>query len=477
MTPPAAAKVEAQDQFVKLDATALADLVRRKEVTPIELTEAAIARIEAFDLTLNAVPIKLDEKARTTAKGPLPEGPFTGVPFLIKDLRDYAGTRSTSGSRFFANNIAVNSSPPVQACEKTGLVIIGKTNTPEFGLLGTTEPLLHGATHNPWFLTCSPGGSSGGAAAAVAAGLVPMAHATDGGGSIRIPASCCGVFGMKPTRGRMPSTGSAAGDFLSIDLCVSRSVRDSARLFEATEVSMPAFERVGYVGGPDKDRLMMAFSTLNIYGNEADAEVKAAIEASAKLCADLGHEVVEDRPQFDGAEFVEHFMTLWSSSAGSVLDMVKKTGIDPQSVLEPWTLGLAAEFGRKPQGSVEAALSYFGQLEQIFAKFYADYDVYLTPVLRYQPIVIGEQAPTVDYTDLRNRVLDYVSYTPVHNAAGTPAMSVPLAWSSYDLPIGSQFSAGQGREKSLFALAYELEAAKPWADKFPAVSAFNGSQR
>lgn len=477
MTLPAAATTQAQDSFVNLDATALADLVQRKEVTPLELAEAVIARIEAFDLTLNAVTVKLDERARSTAQGPLPDGPFKGVPFLIKDLRDYAGARSTNGSRFFTSNIAVSSAPPVQAYEKAGLVMVGKTNTPEFGLLATTEPLLFGPTHNPWSLSRSPGGSSGGAAAAVAAGLVPMAHATDGGGSIRIPASCCGVFGMKPSRGRMPSSGEPASDFLSIDHCISRSVRDSARLFAATEVSAPGLERVGFVSGPDKDRLMMAFSTQNIYGEEVDSEVKAAIEETAKLCAQLGHEVVEDRPVFDGAAFVDHFMTLWTSGANSIVAMVKASGVDPQTVLEPWTLGLAAEFEGKPQGSVEAALSYFGQLEQVFAKFYGDYNVYLTPVLRTPPIAIGVQGPIVAYAELRKRVLDYVSYTPVHNAAGTPAMSVPLSWSSAELPIGSQFSAARGRDKMLFALAYELEAAKPWANRWPPVSAFNGGHR
>jgi amidase len=465
----------AEDPFAGLDATAMAELVRKKEVSPLELTDAALARIEALNPTINAVVTRFADLSRDKAKGPLPDGPFKGVPFLIKDLDDYVGTRSTSGSRFLAENISQTTTPHIARCEQAGFVMVGKTNTPEFGLLGTTEPILFGATHNPWSVSRSPGGSSGGAAAAVASGMVPVAHATDGGGSIRIPASCCGVFGLKPSRGRMArGPMPEAIGLLSVEHCVSRTVRDSARLFAATELSGAdaKLAPIGNVEGPAKDRLVIALSIPNIYGNEPDAEVRTAIEATAKLCTSLGHEVVDVRIPVDGDAFREHFMALWSSSAAGIVELVKSKKIDPEQVLEPWTLGLADYFALRPKDAVPKAFAYFTQLEAAFAKFFEDYDAYLTPVLKAPPLLLGQHDPSVEFDELFNSVIDYVSYTPVHNGAGTPAMSVPLGWSIEGLPIGSHFSAGVGKENVLFSLAYELEAAQPWANKHPPVSIF-----
>jgi amidase len=368
------------------------------------------------------------------------------------------------------------STPPfVQRSEEAGLIVFGKTNTPEFGLLPSTESLALGACHNPWDVTRSTGGSSGGAAAAVAAGLAPLAEASDGGGSIRIPASCCGLFGLKPSRGRMlaDSGGESVGD-LDVHHCVSRSVRDSALLLSLTErgdVGAP-FAPTGHVSGPSARRLRIALSTRSQLGGEPDPEVRAATEAAGRLCAELGHTVFEAAPEVSGAAFAEHFLTLWAEGPAQLLENLKQAGASAESaLLEPWTLGLAEEFARKPLGSLGAALEYFAGVERTLDGFFAGVDVWLTPVLASPPPLLGELAPTVPYATLRERCIRYVGYTPIHNVAGTPAMSVPLAWSQAGLPIGSQFAARRGDEATLLGLAYELEAARPWAGRWPRLAA------
>ena len=456
-----------RDPFWRLDATAQADLVRRGEVSALELVDAAIARIEALNPAINAVVAPLFDQAREQARGALADGPFRGVPYLIKDLDNLAGAPTTSGSRLFADFVADESDPYVARSLMGGMIPVGKSNTPEFGLLGTTESLLLGPCRNPWNTEFTPGGSSGGAGAAVAAGLVPFAHATDGGGSIRLPASCCGLFGLKPSRGRL-SAAEGSGD-ISVQHCVSRSVRDSAALFAVAEYrgADALLPPVGFVTGPSDRRLRIAFSTRSYTGAAPHPDVEAATQRAAKLCADLGHEVVEAAPVVDGEQFLEAFMTVWSSFAAGVLSLAEQRQLNAPDVLEPWTLGLAALYRSKPATAMADAVRHFEAMQRVYDAFFSRYDLVLTPTLAAPPVRIGEQAPTVPYDVLYERVLDWVGYTPIHNATGSAAMSVPLAMSAAGLPIGIQFAAVQGGEQTLFELAYALEQAAPWADRWP----------
>ncbi|MEQ9146405.1 MAG: amidase [Parvibaculaceae bacterium] len=474
------------DPFVRLDATAQANLVRKGEVSSLELVDAAIARIEKLNPALNAVVHTRFDKARDlAASGVLPDGPFKGVPYLIKDLSPLEGEPHTLGSKLFAGNIADHDAGGVQRAKEAGLVILGKTNTPEFGLLATTESELLGPAHNPWNLDYHTGGSSGGAAGAVASGMVPFAHASDGGGSIRIPASVCGLVGLKPSRSRM-FTGDdepLPGD-IGVRLAVSRSVRDTAQIFNVSERkgADAVYEPVGYVEGPGNRRLKIAFSTENYVGAQAHPHVKAAIERTAKLCADLGHEVVERKPFLNGEEFMDQFIGIWASSPSELVANAWLIGLtqfrwtSAEEGLEPWTRGLADWFDKKEAanpGVIERALAYFKQVEAQYDTYFDEVDVELTPVLRSPPMKLGEQAPDVPFDTLFERVLDYVSYTPQHNVAGTPAMSLPLSMSPDGLPIGSQFATKKGGERTLLELAYELEMAAPWGDRWAPNSAVN----
>jgi amidase len=467
-------RATARDAFSSYDAIGQAQLVRSKQATALELVDAAITRIEVANPKLNAVVWEMFDHARTRAKGTLPDSPLSGVPYLIKDLNNVAGERTTSGSRFVDNFATANDPMPQKAID-AGLIIVGKTNTPEFGLLPTTESLRLGPCHNPWNLDRSTGGSSGGAAAAVAAGLVPAAHASDGGGSIRIPASCCGVFGLKPSRGRMNLLRPTVSD-LSVQNCISRTVRDNAMVFSLSEDggAHAPFKPIGFVSGPSKARLRIAFSTAHFYdGAEPHPDVKAAVEASAKLCESLGHAIVPVQNPIHGQAFVEAFidafMVVFSSGPAKLVQMAKRKDLKPEDVFEPWTLELAEYGMRAPPDAMSKALAVFKEAETKVDAFMANYDAWLTPVLGLPPIGLGELAPTLDFKTLYSRMKQYIPYTQIHNVAGTPAMSVPLGMSDDGLPIGSQFAAAKGREDLLYALAYELEAAQAWTRRTPKV--------
>lgn len=473
-------------ELARLDATALADLVKKKEVTPSELLEAAIARAEKVNPALNAIVTPMYEIARDLAKRPVSNGPFAGVPFLLKDLMGmYEGVRMTAGSRALSDYVAKNHSELTVRFLRAGLIPFGRTNTPELGILPTTESRLHGPAKNPWNVAHSTGGSSGGSAAAVAAGIVPMAHANDGGGSIRIPAACCGLFGLKPTRGRNP-LGPDLGDVMNglvVEHCVSRSVRDSARLLDATagvDVGAP------YDAPPrsrpyeqelasDPKKLRIAFTKVAHTGSAIDPECVAAVESTAKLCAELGHEVVEDSPELDGAQISQAFLSVWMSGTAAELDTIalEHNKIVTQEMVEPLTWA-AAELGR----SVSAAqyLMAIHQLQKVsrtLGRFLEKYDFWLTPTLAEPPLALGvldnnEEMPLSPLM----RAAEYVPFTPIANFSGVPAMSVPLYWSTAGLPIGSHFFAKLGGEDKLFALAAQLERARPWADRRPSVSAY-----
>lgn len=454
------------DEFAWLDASAQAELVQRGEVAPGELLEAAIARIEALNPQLNAIVTPLYERARGEVRRPLPAGPFQGVPYALKDLVDLKGTRRTSGSRLLAGNISDTTSEIVARSMAAGLVVLGKTNTPEFALNGSTEPVLFGPSRNPWDPARSCGGSSGGAAVAVASGMVPIAHASDGGGSIRIPASCCGLFGFKPSRSRM--AGSRASDS-GVEHAVSRSVRDSARLFawnqrQDADAPLPPSDVMAPLGNR---RLRIGFSTANVFGRQAAPEVKAALEETARLCASLGHRIEPVRLPVEGDAFFANFMVAWSGGADRMCRAAEAQGKKPEAVLEPWTLHLSRHFRSQPADAGAKAAAYFSALARGFDTFFQAFDAMLTPVLHDVPPPLGYLGPDVAGELMFERLTRYVSYTPMHNVAGTPAMSVPLGRSASGLPIGSQFAARAGNEQTLFGLAFELERAAPWAQRRP----------
>jgi amidase len=472
------------DDFASLDATAQAELVRRREVKPIELVDAAIGRIERLDPRLNAVVTSLFEQARAAAADP-PAGPFRGVPFLVKDLQaTCAGARHTAGSRLLGEFVAPVDSELVARFRAAGLIVVGLTNTPEFGILPTTEPLRFGPARNPWDPTRSTGGSSGGSAAAVAARLVPLAHANDGGGSIRIPASCCGLFGMKPTRARNPM-GPSFGDILSglvVEHAVTRSVRDSATLLDATAgpdagapywaplPTRPFREEVGANPG----RLRIAFTTSSATGGAVHADCVAAVRDAATLCAGLGHHVEEAAPPLSGELITECFVTVWTSGVAWNLDTAARlAGRAPgPEMVEPLTWALA-EAGRQRTGAEYlAAVQGLQGITRTVASFMRDWDVLLTPVVAEPPPPLGTFDATPD-NPLAGfmRAAEYVPFTPLANATGQPAMSVPLWWNAAGLPVGAHFVGRFGDEATLFRLASQLEAVRPWAARRPPVAA------
>ncbi|MDI6873433.1 amidase [Candidatus Solincola sp.] len=472
------------EETAYLDATAQAELVRKGEVSPAELVEAAIRRVERLNPELNAVVTPMFERALEEAKGKLPEGPFTGVPFLLKDLlAAYRGVRMTFGSAFFEDYVPDFDSELVARLKRAGLVIIGKTNTPEFGILPTTEPHLFGPTRNPWDTGRSTGGSSGGSAAAVAAGMVPAAHANDGGGSIRIPASCCGLFGLKPTRARNP-LGPAVGDIISglvVEHAVTRSVRDSATLLDVTAgpdvgdpywappPSRPFLEEVG----ADPGRLRIAYTT-----GEGEAQVHPdcmkAVEEAARLCAELGHEVEEKGLGLDVEAITPHFMTLWGAAQAWMADgMADAVGKTPApEMFEPLTWALI-EMGRGfSAAQYLIAVTALQRVARDFARRFQEYDLWLTPTVAEPPPPLGTfDSPPDNPLYGVVRAAAFVPFTPICNITGQPAMNVPLYWNGEGLPVGVHFMARFGEEAVLFRLAAQLEEARPWASRRPPVSA------
>jgi amidase len=468
-------------EFARMDGMAQADLVRRKEVSAIEIVEAAIDRLELINPAINAVVTPMYENARKSAEVELPEGPLSGVPMLLKDLlASCAGVRMTSGSAFLRDFIPDHDSTLVSRLKSGGLLILGKTNTPEFGLVPTTEPAMFGPSRNPWDRSRTTGGSSGGSAAAVAAGIVPVAHANDGGGSIRIPASCCGVFGLKPTRARNP-LGPDFGDMftgLVSEHAVTRSVRDSAALLDITSgldlgdpycapaPSRPFLQEVG----ADPGRLRIGFTTASNSGAPVHEDCVKAVLDAAKLCADLGHIVEEASPSISGEALVKTFMVIWSSGLVWMIDgYAHASGREPSAEdFEPGTWALYQMGQKHSAANYLLALQQVQWLSRLVAQFFAGYDVWLTPTLAQPPLQLGAFEPTAEDPLNGMRVAaQFVPFTPISNATGQPAMSVPLYWNDAGLPIGTQFVGRFGDEATLFRLAAQLEAARPWTDRFP----------
>lgn len=482
----AAAKpaVGRSDLLVDHDALGLAQLVAKREVSPTELLEAAIAKAEALNPRFNFMAQRHYDYARKAIAGGLPKGPFTGVPWLLKDLHTHiAGELSEGGSRFFKGNRATVTSELVKRAERAGFVVFGKTTTPEFGLTGTTENKLTGDTRNPWSPAHIAGGSSGGAAVAVAAGVLPAAHASDGGGSIRIPASCCGLFGVKPSRGRIPMGPPRTEGWggLSSHHAITRSVRDSAAIMDATHgvepgsrygVQAPAEGFLAQVGKhPGKLRIAVMVDSPS--GSPVDPECRAAALDAAKLCESLGHHVEVAQPQWDAAEIgMASFVLIGSSVAADVLDRAKATGIVPgPDVLEPITLGFV-EVGKTFSGMDFArANNTLQALALNVAQFMERFDIILAPTLTAPPLPLGRinLTPDCDFQQWGQRAAVFSPFTQMANMTGQPSMSVPLAQSSSGLPIGVMFTARFGDEATLYRLAGQLERAAPWWERRPNV--------
>ena len=458
------------------DATEIAGRIRRKEVSVVEVVEEAIRKAEALQPKINALVTSDFDRAMDKARGGPLSGPFAGVPSLIKDLDPYTGLPTRYGSR---SSMGARPEPAqtafVDSYDRAGLVVIGKSTTPEYGFLPTTEPMGFLPTRNPWSLKHSSGGSSGGAAAATAAGIVPFAHASDGGGSIRIPAANCGLFGLKPSRGRMiEGRPHGRGIDLSVAHVVSHSVRDSAAMFGASERTAAGspFKAIGVVTRPLKKRLKVGLLLETGTGRKPDAEVVAALDGAAKLMASLGHRIEPTSWPMDGAQFGRDFTALWSTGAAELVAGVSKAmgRKADASVLEPFSLGMAQLVANLKPGDIEAAVGRLQAASKAYDDWLTKYDVILSPVLGSPPVELGFVSGDVPFETLQARLLDYVGYTPVQNVAGAPAMSVPLHWTANGLPVGVQFAGRAGSEEMLFQLAYQLEAAQPWAHRKPPTS-------
>jgi amidase len=472
--------------YASWDGCGLAELVARGEVTPAELVEEAVGRVERHNPTLNAVIYPMFDIARAQAarlvRGQRPS-PLHGVPFLLKDiLGDHAGVPTTGGSRFLGSTPAELDSTLVARWKAAGLLPIGKTNAPEFGLVPTTEPARYGATRNPWSLAHSTGGSSGGSAAAVAAGIVPLAHANDGGGSIRIPAACCGLVGLKPTRARLP-LGPIIGDSLSgliVEGVVSRSVRDTAAALDvalgpepgdpycAPPVARPFMEEIRH----EPARLRIAISTRSVGGRALHPDCVRAVEHAAALCRELGHVVEEATPPGDEAWFTTTFTTVWAAGLAMNIEAYatihgrRPAGDDLEGLT--WAL---YERGRQVSAAQYLlAIAGFQVMAREMARFFAEWDCWLTPALGAPPIENG--VVPIHERDLDRAfaaILDYVPFTPIQNATGQPSISLPLWWNDAGLPVGVLFAGRFGDEATLLRLAAQLERAEPWSARRPSV--------
>jgi len=468
--------------YADYDALGLAALVARGEVSAEELLDEAVERLERLNPVLNAVVIPMVDQARATLRVGLPQGPLTGVSFLLKDLAlNYAGVATTHGCRIFADHVPDHDSELVSRYKRAGLVIFGKSASPEFGLTTTTESLLFGQTRNPWNLDHVAGGSSGGASAAVAAGILPIAHASDGGGSIRIPAACCGLFGVKPSRGRMPF-GPDVGEGwsgMSTMHAVSRTVRDNAALLDATDGAdigapypAPAKAR-SYLEeiarSPESLRIALLTETFN--GLPTHPDCREAAEDAARLCESLGHRVEPATLKIDAEILGSATQAIMGGNVTSLLEdraaaLGRELGPDD---MEPFTWISVQGARERTAADYARAIRTIHSIGRTVENFLQDFDMILSPTMGAPPEKLGVPAlSNPDLPELITALLTSIGYTQIFNASGHPAMSVPLCWNAAQLPIGVQFAARLGDEGNLFRLAGQLEQARPWAGRRPA---------
>ncbi len=488
------------------DGIGLAALVRAGELTAAELVEAVIERITALNPQLGAVVAPMYDEARRVAAATLPDSPLAGVPTLLKDLAGaYAGAPLRCGSRFYRDQVSPHDSELVRRYRAAGLIVVGKTATPELGITPYTEPDLHGPARNPWDLSRTPGGSSGGSAAAVAARIVPFASGGDGGGSLRIPAACCGVFGLKPTRGRTPN-GPDHGDLWQgavVQHVITRSVRDSAAILDLSagpDLGAPNYpppQVRPYLTEVDTPpgRLRIAYTTKPMLGGAIDPDCAAAVEDAVTLLTSLGHELVEASPECDGPAFSRAFFTmLCAEIAADITAGERRLGrkATPADFEVPtWAL---AVLGRNTSaGALVTAQQTLLAIGRGVAPLFTDHDLLLTPTLSRPPVKIGSLDPKgvertmmrvlgnlragglmqrlLDLTPSAERIYEFIPYTPVFNITGQPAMSVPLYWNPAGLPVGVQLVGRFADEATLFRVAGQLERARPWADRIPPIHA------
>ncbi|WP_037493578.1 amidase [Sneathiella glossodoripedis] len=490
------------EDYDQYDGLGLAELVRRKEVSAPELLESAIARTEMLNPALNAVVYRMYEEARRYVRQELPtEGPFSGVPFLLKDLiATYKGTPTSGSCKILQDVAADEDSELVKRLKKAGVVIFGKTNTPEFGIMGITEPKLRGASRNPWDQERSTGGSSGGSAAAVAAGLVPMAHGGDGGGSIRIPSSHCGTVGLLPSRGRNPlgpTMGEAWGG-LAREHVISRSVRDSAAMLDCLRgvdagapYGAPNGSAVPFLKAcePSKQRFKVAYSLEPLYGQEAHSDCREAVQKVADHLRELGHEVVEDRPRINRHKLARSYLLIvcawvaWELRQSA--SMAGRPLVSDDFELTSWIMGQVGE--KNSMLDLADAVHANHEAARLMGRFHEKYDLLLTATTAQPPAKIGELYPHgkdeaalkllkfLPAKVLLNKALDSLAEealaatpnTQLFNQTGQPAISLPLHWNEAGLPIGVQFAAEFGNEWALYTIASELERSMPWKARRP----------
>ncbi len=469
-------------EYARHDALGLAELVRTKQASAAELLEAAIARTEAVNPAINAVVIEHFERARAAVERGLPDGPLRGVPFLLKDLNvALEGTVTSEGSRFFADAIADTDSTVVDRYRRAGLVIFGKTASPEFGATATTESTLWGDTRNPWNRAYSAGGSSGGAAAAVAAGILPVAHASDGGGSIRIPAANCGLFGLKPSRARNPQGPRIYEGWsgMSVQHVISRTVRDSAALLDATQGGEPGDAYVAPPRGrpfleetrtpPGKLRIGLQRQSM-IPTVATHPDCVAAAEEAGKLCASLGHQVEEIAPPQLPLE--EYFAAVGvitgTGTAVTIQRRERRLGRKAtEGDLEPLNWRTYQQSQAYTATQYEQARQTIHHVGRLVARQQQGYDAVLSPTMAAPPMKIGRLSLAQPYESFIEPATAASAFTMLYNATGQPAMSVPLHWNGQGLPVGVMFAAPIGDEALLFRLAAQLETARPWRERRP----------
>ncbi len=469
------------DEYEDYDALGLAGLIRDRLVTPEELLDAALARVAAKNPEINAVIHLMEDAARQSIARGLPGGPVSGVPFMLKDLHClFAGAPTTNGSRLYRTNVAGHDSTITERFRHAGLVVLAKTNTPELGISGTTEPVLLGPTLNPWDASRSAGGSSGGAAAAVAAGMVPVAQGSDGGGSIRSPASMCGLYGLKPTRARTPA-GPDAGEGwsgLSSYHVLSRTVRDSAVLLDVTHGPEPGDPYAapppdgGFLAevGRDPGSLRIALWTEGLYGERIDPECVQAAERAARVMTDLGHTVVPAVPPVSGSECRTAMRTVMAAHTANHVDSrLAALGRRQQADDLENVTRMVAEQGRRL-----SARDYVNTLLMIhrtgrrLASFFEDYDIILSPTLADPPLLLGALDMMGEDVEVYiERMWGHLAFTPLYNLSGCPAASLPMHMTPDGLPVGVQIAASFGNEALVFRLSAQLEQADPWWDRRP----------
>ena len=464
-------------EYDNFDGLGLGELVRNGDISASDLLDEAIDRTERENGELNAVIDKLYEEARSAITSGLPKGPFCGVPFLLKDLHLLMeGAVTSNGSAMWRGAIADHDSTLVTRYREAGLVIFGKTNSPELGLNPVTEPREYGPSRNPWDIDRTPGGSSGGAAAAVAAGILPVAHASDGGGSIRIPASCCGLVGLKPSRGRIPQGPDKAEGWAgqSTSHVVSRSVRDTAAMLDATAgseagdpYSAPLHTgRFADAAAMEPGKLRIAFSRQKWgQGNYQDDAI-AGLDQTVALLEDLGHRVVETRPGFDGeAVGAAMFTIICVNTALAIQQRAKEVGCTADELdMEDGTRRTMAMGNAITAADYAQAIQTNQVVGRLMGQFHQQHDVLLAPTLSSPPVAVGyiSEAPPEEYG---SRLFSYMGDNGIYNQTGQPSISLPLHWSLEGLPMGMMFSAAYGNDALLLRLAGQLEKAKPWWDK------------